>query len=195
MLQFADRMRCRDVDDQLEALIDGDLDPEPAARVEAHIEGCGRCRAERRRAEEVRAALRGMPAFDAPPSVAGAVEAAIADGTAAREPVLARARTGWGLGAAAVAAAAALVFTLGPQPRPRPPSPTSAEARQAVDDTRLALAVLAGVTRRAEHRVRTRVLEGAVGTTVRDVSRSLRWVGETGGPEPEAARSPGAERS
>ncbi len=192
MLQFADRMRCPDVDDQLEALIDGDLDPEPAARVEAHVEGCERCRAERRRAEEVRAALRGMPAFDPPPSVAAAVEAAVADGAAARRPALARVRTRWAL---AAAAAAVLALTLGPQPRPRQPSPTSAEARRAADDTRLALAVLAGVARRAEDRVRGRVLEGAVGTAVQGVSRSLRWVGETGGPEPETAPSSGAERS
>lgn len=195
MLQFADRMRCPDVDEWLEGLVDGDLDPELAARVEAHIECCGRCRAERRLAEEVRAALRGLPAFDAPPSVAAAVEAAVADGAAAREPVLARVRTRWVLAAATVAAAAALVLTVGPQPRPRQPSPTSAEARRAADDTRLALAVLAGVTRRAEDRVRGRVLEGAVGTAVKGVSRSLRWVGETGGPEREAAPSPGAERS
>jgi anti-sigma factor RsiW len=194
VLQFADRLRCEDVDDRLEALIDGDLDPESAAAVEAHVARCGHCRAERQRAEEVRAALRGLPVFDAPPRVAAAFEAAVADGADAREPVLSHLRTRWVL-AAAAAAAAALVITVGPQPRPRQPSPTSAEARRAADDTRLALAVLAGVTRRAEDRVRGRVLEGAVGTAVKGVSRSLRWVGETGGPEPEAARPPDAERS
>lgn len=194
MLQFADRQRCEDVGDRLEALIDGDLDPELAAALEAHIARCGRCRAERQRAGEVRAALRGLPAYDAPPSVAAAVRAAIADGAACR-PAETRTGARWGLAAAAVAAAAVLVLTFGPQPRPRQPSPTSAEARQAVDDTRLALAVLAGVTRRAEDRVRGRVLESAVGAAVKGVSRSLRWVGEPGGPEPESARSPGAERS
>jgi anti-sigma factor RsiW len=181
VLRSADDVACADVRDRLEALIDGDLDPAEAVSMTAHLERCQQCRAERRRAVEVRAALRALPVFDPPPRVAAAVMAAVRDDAGTKRsglPVWLRARPAL---VAAALAAALLVIVLEPFREPPRPKPAPVDAQRAVADTRLALAVLADVTRRSEGRVRERLVGGtAVQSTVRGLSRSLRWIHRSG---------------
>jgi anti-sigma factor RsiW len=180
--QSAERKQCADVQNRLEALIDDELDAGLVALLEAHIEMCERCREERLEAEAIRAALRALPSFEPPPQVAAAVVAAADDDAASRRHRLVRLPTRPVLTAAAVAVLAALVLAIQPGRQPALPDPTSVEARQAAAETRLAFAVVAGVTRRAEDRVRDRMLAGgAVASTVRDLVQSLKWIHETGG--------------
>jgi hypothetical protein len=83
--------------------------------------------------------------------------------------------------AAALAAAAALVVGLAPVLRAPQPAVSAAEARAAAGEARLALGVLATVAQRTQGRVHERVLgESGLGTTLRSVSRSLRWAREAG---------------
>lgn len=182
MSQSAERKQCADVQDRLEALIDDELDAGLVASIEAHIETCEHCREERLQAEQVRAVLRALPSFEPPPRVAAVVVAAVADDAAFRRRRLIRLPTRPMLTAATVAVLAALVLVVQPWRQPAPPEPTGIEARQAAAETRLAFAVVAGVTRRAEDRVRERMLEGgAVASTVRDLAQSLTWIREPGG--------------
>jgi anti-sigma factor RsiW len=58
-------------DDQLSALLDGELAPDEAVAVRQHLEGCGACREELEAVAAVRLALRDMPAVPAPPGFIG----------------------------------------------------------------------------------------------------------------------------
>ena len=55
--------------DLLSALLDGELAPAEAAAVVAHLDGCPACAAERDEVAAARAALRALPALEAPPGV------------------------------------------------------------------------------------------------------------------------------
>jgi hypothetical protein len=54
------------VGDQLSALLDGELDPQQVAAVQAHLDGCERCRHELEATDAARAMLRGLPFVDPP---------------------------------------------------------------------------------------------------------------------------------
>lgn len=181
MLQSADGLSCADVRERLEALIEGDLDALEADSMAAHLNRCGYCRDEQRRAIEVRSALRALPVFDPPPRVAAAVMAAVRGDAGTKRnglPVWLRARPAL---VAAVLAAALLVIVIGPFREPPRPEPVPANALRAVAETKLALAVLADVTRRSEGRVRERLAGGtAAQTTVGGLSRSLKWIWRSG---------------
>jgi anti-sigma factor RsiW len=61
--------------DLLSAWLDGELAPKEAAVVAAHLDGCPACAAERDEVDAARAAVRGLPALDAPPGVLRALPA------------------------------------------------------------------------------------------------------------------------
>jgi len=85
-------------DDLLSAHLDGELDPEAAREVEAHLAGCRGCREARDALVEARSLLRGLPAEDASPVI---------DGFLARHRQAIRAGGGF------VAAAALVLLALG----------------------------------------------------------------------------------
>lgn len=58
-------------DDLLSAHVDGELDADTAAQVEAHLAGCPACRAAEAELSEARALLRSLPTVDATPVIEG----------------------------------------------------------------------------------------------------------------------------
>jgi hypothetical protein len=98
-------------DDLLAEYVDGSLGPGHRARVEAHMDGCERCRKEVALATEARAALGELPDVAAPPGLELAV----------RRRGRAPSRALWvgaGVAAAAAAILAGAVFIFGPAGRP-----------------------------------------------------------------------------
>jgi anti-sigma factor RsiW len=59
-------------DDELSALLDGELDADAEAAVRRHLDGCEACRLELDEVADVRRALRAMPAVAAPEGLVGA---------------------------------------------------------------------------------------------------------------------------
>jgi len=187
MSRRVESMSCAEVRDRIEAWIDGDLEPAEAGVLEVHMEGCAACDEERRLADEIRAGLRGLPELDLPDRVIKAVrdETAPTIGERARgllDAIVTRP-------VPAVAAVAAIVlFMLAVVPwrqSETPPRYSAEEVARAAEETKLALAYVSSITRRAEFQVRRRVFEdGAVSATVRGISRSLDWTGTAVGAEP-----------
>ncbi len=68
-------MRCFRVRRRLSALIDGELRPRAAEKLEAHLAGCPRCAAELARVSEVRRRFAAARRFSAPPGFSAAVMA------------------------------------------------------------------------------------------------------------------------
>jgi len=66
-------MRCEELNENLEAYIDGELDAGRSGEVEAHLAGCSACREEMVRAKRIVFELRDLPARKCPESVAGRV--------------------------------------------------------------------------------------------------------------------------
>jgi anti-sigma factor RsiW len=195
--QPPDSPLCSEVLDRLEALLDGELESGEAGRLRAHLERCELCRDEHQLAVEIREGLRMLPVLRPPARVTVAVKAAVGNNAGPRRLV----SKVWlvpGLAAAALAAAVTLAVVLGPFHRAPQPAQATAEARRAAADTRLALAVLANATRRAEGMVRGRMLDdGALKTTVRGLSRSLSWLPDrsAGATAPGSVGGSGKERS
>jgi len=183
---------CVEVLDRLDAWIDGDLEASEASRLQAHVERCSDCRKEYQLADEIRAELRGMPEFDAPERVLAAVR------EASRPTVSERlgGRLGWLTlrpvpAAIAVAAVAVLLFVIVPWGERPGAHYSDREIRRATAETRLALAYVGDAARRAERGVRRKVLEEReFPATVREISRTLSWAGETGAARPTAPTSP-----
>jgi anti-sigma factor RsiW len=59
-------MKCAEVDDNLEAYVEGDLGPEPGRRLESHVAGCPGCREKLGVAREIASGLRSLPARKCP---------------------------------------------------------------------------------------------------------------------------------
>lgn len=100
--------------DELQLLIDGRLDVERRAAVEAHAASCARCRRELTALRRLKAAVReGLPQHPVPPSLMARVSSALAAETA---------RRGWRrrplVIGVALAAAAALILLLARPARP-----------------------------------------------------------------------------
>lgn len=68
---------CADIQNQIEACIDGDLSGEHLAAIDRHISACPACSREMALARRVRTALNALPVPDAPAGVAGRVFAQI----------------------------------------------------------------------------------------------------------------------
>jgi len=166
MSRCVDSVTCAEVHDRLDAWIDGDLDTVEADAVETHVERCAACDMERRLAEEIRTELSGFPDFDPPDRVLSAVRGAA--------PAV-----------AVLAVGVVLMLTVLPTRESGTPQYTDKEMARAAEETRLALAYVSSVTRRAESQVRRKIFEdGAVSATVRGISRSFEWTGSSAGAEP-----------
>jgi hypothetical protein len=194
MSQRVDGLSCAVVVDLLEEWIDGDLVGPDAVAIEAHLEGCASCSEERLLAERVRDSLRSLPELDAPPRVLDAVRSATqpraADGLRSLFEKMA-ARPAPAL--AAAAAAVFLVLVIQPWGDRSAPQFTEEEIRQATVDTKLALAYVGNITRRAERKVRHAIDEKAVTPTMQGIARSMEWTGNAGGGLP-ASTSPSNNR-
>jgi hypothetical protein len=150
--------------------------------MQAHIDGCESCRQEQLLAEEVLAELRAMPEFEVPERVLQTVHRksrpgvaeklhSIFDG-AVRRPLPAM---------AAVAAILLLVIVMSPWDRSSVPEYSDQEISRAAAELQLAFAYVGDITRRAEVRVKERVLDESVAAqTMRGVRRSLRIIGGAG---------------
>lgn len=173
---------CEDVLNRLDAWIDGDLDRADAIGVEAHLDRCPACQAERRLAEEVLAELRAMPEFAVPDRVLQAVDrktcprwvetirSSLPTGVRRRLPA-----------AAASAAVLLAVVLVAPWGGRKAPEYSDEEIQRAAAETRLALAYIGSITRRAERRVKAKVLEeGVAAKAVRDVNRTFQIIGGMG---------------
>ena len=173
---------CAEVLNRLDAWIDGDLDRTEAIAVEAHFDNCPACQAERRLAEEVLAELRAMPEFPVPDRVLQAVHRANRPrwGKDALSSLPAGVRRTMPA-AAALAAAVLVVVLVAPRGGRTAPEYSDEEIRRASAETRLALAYVGSITRRAELRVKKRVLdEGVAAKALRDASRTIQIIGEMG---------------
>jgi anti-sigma factor RsiW len=100
-------MNCDEANGLLHALVDEELDAGHARQVEAHVEGCGRCAAELKALQDMRAMLRAAPLrYSAPPALRRRIDDALPRPRAAapnRRSLL----KGFALGTALSAAAAA----------------------------------------------------------------------------------------
>jgi anti-sigma factor RsiW len=184
---------CADVLDRLDAWIDGDLEPAEAGVLEAHMERCTACEAERRLAEEIRATLRGLPELELPDRVMKVVRAETAPtigervrgllDTIGARPVPA---------GAAVAAIVLFIFAVVPlRQSETPPRYSAEEVERAAEETKLALAYVGGIARYAERQARHKVLsDDAVSGTLREISRSIEWTGAAVSSAPATTKLP-----
>jgi hypothetical protein len=63
--------------ERVTGLVDGELDPETAAAVAAHVEACAACAAQARAERELRARLRGLPGPDLPSGLEARVRSSV----------------------------------------------------------------------------------------------------------------------
>jgi anti-sigma factor RsiW len=187
------QVTCSEVLDLLDAWIDGDLEPAEAGVLEAHVERCTACEAERRLAEEIRATLRGLPELELPDRVMKVVRAETAPtigervrgllDTIGARPVPA---------VAAVAAIVLFIFAVVPlRQSETPPRYSAEEVERAAEETKLALAYVGGIARYAERQARHKVLsDDAVSGTLREISRSIEWTGAAVSSAPATTKLP-----
>jgi len=69
-------MKCSSTAQQLEAYLDGELDRASVDEIESHLTGCAACRARLASLEELRAAIRSVPRYRAPPQLRERLQAA-----------------------------------------------------------------------------------------------------------------------
>ena len=173
---------CAEVLERLETWIDGDLEGAEAAAVEEHLADCTACQDEHRVAEQIRAELRALPELDVPARVLRAVDRhtraraldklATVLASAVRRPLPV---------AAAAAAVVLAIVLIAPWEGRHETVYSDAEIYQATQETKLALAYIGNITRRAELRVKERVLDQGVAVkTMRDVSRTFQMIGGMG---------------
>jgi anti-sigma factor (TIGR02949 family) len=170
-----DPMTCDEALDLLDPWLDGDLPPEEAGRLRAHLDRCPACAAELALAGRIQRELRALPQPDCPPEL---IQRVVRTGRGEIVPFPSRTRTTRMRIAAAAAVLAlavgggSLFVHLQQQQQQHQPSPE--QVAQATRDARLALAYLGKVTRKAGLDVRDEVLEKRlVVPAARSVSRSL----------------------
>jgi anti-sigma factor (TIGR02949 family) len=161
----------------LDPWLDGDLPPEEAGRLRAHLDRCPACAAELALARRIQRELRALPQPDCPPEL---IQRVVRTGRGEVVPFPSRTRMARTMRMRITAAAAVLALAVGggslflhlQQQQQRQPSPE--QVAQATRDARLALAYLGKVTRKAGLDVRDEVLEKRlVVPAARSVSRSL----------------------
>lgn len=169
---------CRSAIALIEAHLDGSPSAPPSAELAAHLERCASCRAELELAETIARETSRLPQFDTPNRVIEAARRRIAGPEApprAAEPSRRRPPAWAALAAAALAAIAITAVLTGPERPPEPSRASDAEVARATAEARLAFALIADATERAEHELRDSVLRDRVlATAVRGVSRSFR---------------------
>jgi anti-sigma factor RsiW len=174
-----DSNRCVDVLDRLDAWIDGDLDDAEADSLKTHVDRCESCRAERRLAEEVAAELRAMPDFELPERVLQTVRRKTQPTLMERSRVFFEGSTlRPATAVVALAVVVVMVLLISPRGGPTGPRYTDQEITRATEETKLALAYVGSITRRAELRVTEKIFDDGVATqTVSAVRRSLQIIG------------------
>jgi hypothetical protein len=179
MSQRVDLDRCSEVLDRLDAWIDGDLDATEADGIATHVDCCNSCQIAKREAEELISALRSLPEFEIPERMLQSVRGRAAQGFVSRLGEALRGSILRPMPALAAAATVVLAFVvLFPWRSPTVPEYADHEITRAAEETKLALAYVGGVARRAEIRVTERVLEeGVAAQTVRGISRSMKIIG------------------
>lgn len=159
----------------IEERLDGQLSDALEADLTAHLERCVTCRAEHELAEQIHREMSVLPKFDTPLRVMEAARRSLDDriGTPHPPSWIGRRRPAWTAAvAAAVAVAAVLVISVRLH---RPAEPSPAEVARATAEARLAFALIADATQRAEHELRDGVLRDRVlATAARGLSRSFR---------------------
>jgi anti-sigma factor RsiW len=166
----------------IEDHLDDNLTGASTTELSAHIERCESCRRELELAEAIHRELTGLPHFDLPARALDRVRQRI---DRRRIPVRARERFGrrptWA--ALAAAAAAMLAVTLAllvPDRSDDRAAVTDPEVARATVEARLAFALIADATERAEQELRAKVLrERVLATAFRGVSRSFRLRSKT----------------
>jgi anti-sigma factor RsiW len=179
MSQRADLDRCSEVLDRLDAWIDGDIDTSEADAIAAHVDCCQSCQTAKRDAEELIIALRSLPEFDIPDRVVRSAR------NRATPSLVSRAGEAWRgsifrpmPALAAVATVVLLVVVFSPWRGPTTPQLVDHEITRATEETKLALALVGSVTRKAELSVAESILEdGVAAQTVRGINRSLQIIG------------------
>ena len=97
--------------------------------------------------------------------------------------------------AAVAAAAVVAVLVIQPWGAPTEGDFSESEVARATAETKLALAYVGGVTRRARSEVRARVIEGEpMAMTVRRISNSMKWTGSPGSERPNPDGLPEVKR-
>lgn len=176
--------------------LDGDLTGASATELSAHINRCESCRQELELAETIRRELSSLPHFDPPARVVEAARQRIERRRVAFE------RPGWRgqhrPAWAALAAAAAVIFAVALallvlDRSENREAVAESEVARATAEARLAFALIADATERAEHELRASVLrERVLATAVRGVSRSFRLRSRMS-PSPDAQPTPSLE--
>lgn len=173
-----DGLDCSSALELMEARLDGPSTARPSAELAAHLERCASCRAELELAETVRREMGRLPCFDTPDRVIEAARRQIGEpGAAPRAAAPSRwRRPAWtALAAAAIAAMAVTAVIVGPERSRQAQRPSDDEIARAAAEARLAFALIADATERAEQELRDSVLRDRVlATAVRGVSRSFR---------------------
>ncbi len=178
--QSSDGITCRQVLDLLDPYVDGELDETVVTGITAHTDHCKNCAAELDLASEIRREFDRLPQFDTP------IDLIVRAGEARPEVHLGSATVpiGWrihrrlvaALTAAAVIAVAASVVLLRPEAPPEQPAVDSASADRTQTEAKLAFALIANATRRAENELMDGVLkERVLGRAVRGISRSFEF--------------------
>jgi len=190
MSRLAEFMGCDEVEDHLEAYLDGDLDDVVATALEAHLSRCARCTAEHRLARDVLTELRSLPRPETPEDVLAEIRAAAGLGL----PWIRSGGGGrsWGRGAAMLAAAVVLLgFVVGVWWRNLVPAagPSKGEIARATAEAKYTLALVGAVTSSAngEQLLRDRVLRPAI----RRVSRTVAGLRSLEEPVPGETEPPG----
>jgi len=175
-------LRCEQVIDHLESWIDGELENGFAEEMNRHVQSCSQCQAEYELAAQIQARLGRLPAFDLPPEVLDRVRSETEGNSGSRRVA------GWLHGsairpaakAAAIGAMALLLGVVVTGRRTPAPQLSTAEVETVTAQTRLALAYLGDVARRAESGTAARVVEErALVSTISEISKSLSWALES----------------
>jgi anti-sigma factor RsiW len=162
---------CEEALDLLDPWLDGDLPPEEAGRLRAHLDRCPACAAELALAGRIQRELRALPQPDCPPEV---IQRVVRTGRGEVVPFPQPSRL------TRIAAAAVLALAVGGGSlfvhlqQQRQDQANRERIAEATREARFALAYLGKVTRKAGLGVRDEVLEKRlVIPAARSVSRSL----------------------
>lgn len=178
--QSSDGLPCKRVLELLEEHVDGELDGAVDAEITAHTGHCHECAAELDLAMEIRREFSRLPQFDMPLDlIARAREAGPeVHPRSVAVPTGSRIHRPWAavLAAAAAVAIAASVVLLRPDPQPQQPTADAAAINRTEIEARLAFALIADATRRAEDELMEGVLkERVLGAAVKGISRSFEF--------------------
>lgn len=181
-----DRLDCPSALALIESHLEEGSSASPSDELAAHLERCESCRAELELAEALRTEMGRLPRFDTPDRVIEAARRTIGRDARPSRPATPgrwRLRPRTALAAAAVAIMAVTAMLVGPE-RPRETQRASeSEIAQATAEARLAFALIADATERAELELRDSVLrDRVIATAVRGVSKSFRLRSTLGRP-------------